>query len=554
MFWLTFFLINTLAAIGQASGSAPTPGGTAPSGKAPLPYDLIRESDLLAHATFLADDLLEGRAPGTRGGNLAARYIAAQFAQLGLQPGGDDGSWFQQVPIVESVVEPGFSLRARPVTAGAGREVRFAYGSDVIAFSGQTTPTVDVDGEVVFVGFGIVAPEYKWDDYAGVDVKGKVVLVMVNDPPATPEEPELFGGKALTYYGRWTYKYEEAARQGAVGAVLIHTDESATYPWQVVESSWTGTQYAIEPPAGTPTLALKAWMTERAARMLTELGGHDLDGLRAARSTRGARPTPLGVRVDGSIAQRVTRKQSPNVIGVLPGERTSEAIIYTSHYDHLGTRDDATAEDTIYNGAVDNASGVAGMLEVADAFARADAPPGRSVYFVATTAEESGLLGSEYFAAHPPIPLDRFAANINMDAMNVYGPTRDLVLLGADRSTLGKVAAQVAQDWRRVLGEDQHPERGYFFRSDHFPLAKAGVPAISFEDGSDFESSAAQQRSEAYNETDYHQPSDEVTADWDLSGMVRDVRLLADLGWRTAASSEMPAYEASDPFARPRTR
>lgn len=530
------------------------PGASARSGKAPLPYDVIREDDLLAHAAFLADDLLDGRAPATRGGNLAARYIAAQFAQLGLQPGGDDGSWFQQVPIVESVVQPGFSLRARPTAAGAGREARFTYGTEVVAFSGQTAPTVDVDGEVVFVGFGIVAPEYKWDDYAGMDVKGKVVLVMVNDPPATPEEPELFGGKALTYYGRWTYKYEEAARRGAAGAVLIHTDESATYPWQVVESSWTGSQYAIEPSSGTPTLALKAWITDSAARTLAELGGQDLDALRAAASTRGARPTPLGVRVDGSIEQRVTRKASPNVIGVLPGERTSEAIIYTSHYDHLGRRDDAPKEDTIYNGAVDNASGVAGLLEVADAFGRAEATPGRSVYFVATTAEESGLLGSEYFAAHPPIPLERFAANINMDAMNVYGPTRDLVLLGAERSTLGEVAAEVARDWGRVLGEDQHAERGYFFRSDHFPLAKAGVPALSFEDGSDFESSAAQQRAEAYNETDYHQPSDEVKSDWDLSGMVLDVSLLADLGWRTAASSEMPAYAAEDLFARPRAR
>ncbi|MGH9158877.1 MAG: M20/M25/M40 family metallo-hydrolase [Vicinamibacteraceae bacterium] len=551
---MTFFFLGTLAAIGPAPDSGPTPRASAPSAKSPLPYDQVREDDLLAHAAFLADDLLEGRAPGTRGGNLAARYIAAQFAQIGLRPGGDEGSWFQQVPIIESVVEPSFSLRARPVAGGAGREARFAYGGDVVAFSGRATPKVDVDGEMVFVGFGIVAPEYKWDDYAGVDVKGKVVLVMVNDPPATSEEPELFGGKALTYYGRWTYKYEEAARQGAAGAVLIHTDESATYPWQVVESSWTGTQYAIEPPAGTPTLAIKAWMTDGAARKLAQLGGHDLDALRAAASKRGARPTPLGVRVDGSIEQRVIRKESPNVIGVLPGERTSEAIIYTSHYDHLGKREDATGKDTIYNGAVDNASGVAGMLEVADAFARAKARPGRSVYFVATTAEESGLLGAEYFAAHPPISLDHFAANVNMDAMNVYGPTGDLVLLGADRSTLGNVAAEVARDWGRGLGEDQHPERGYFFRSDHFPLAKAGVPAVSYEDGSDFESVAAQRRSAAYNETDYHQPSDEVTSAWDLSGLVLDVRLLADLGWRAAALSGMPTYDASDAFARPRTR
>ncbi|MPY90102.1 MAG: M20/M25/M40 family metallo-hydrolase [Luteitalea sp.] len=541
--------------MGQSSNPGQTPAAPGSSGRAPLPYDMIREDDLLAHTTFLADDALEGRAPATRGGDLAARYIATQLALLGLEPGGDKGSWFQDVPIVESTIQPDFTLRARSLAGGAAAdEARFAYGSEVVAFSGRTEPTIDVDGEVVFVGFGIVAPEYQWNDYAGVDVKGKVVLVMVNDPPATADEPDLFGGKALTYYGRWNYKYEEAARQGAAGAVLIHTDESATYPWQVVESSWTGTQYAIEPAPETPTLALQAWVTDGAARKLAELGGQDLDALRTASTERGAKPTPLGVRVDGSITQKVTRKQSPNVIGVLAGERETEAIVYTSHYDHLGRRDEAAGEDTIYNGAVDNASGVAALLEVADVFAHADARPGRSVYFVATAAEESGLLGSEYFAAKPPIPLERFAANINLDAMNVYGPTRDLVLLGAERSTLGDVAADVARDWDRVLGEDAHPERGYFFRSDHFPLAKAGVPALSYEDGSDFESAAAQGRAERYNETDYHQPSDEVTSDWDLSGMVQDVSFLADLGWRLASLPTMPTYRADDPFAGPRTR
>jgi len=515
--------------------------------------DEIHGSDIAAHLKFLSHDLLEGRAPSTRGGQLAAEYLATQLAVIGLEPGGDNGTYFQNVPIVESSVEPSFVLS---VAGGP----TFKYLTDVVAFSGLQQPAVEVRGEVVFVGHGIVAPEFKWNDYEGVDMKGRIALIMVNDPPAPPGEPQLFGGQALTYYGRWTYKYEEAARQGAAGAILIHTTESATYPWQVVQSSWSGTQYSLPATPGEPALAIKAWVTEDAARALAKQGGKDLDALRKAARERGARPVPLGVTVTGTIAQKVARKLSPNVIGVLKGaSNAGQAVVYTSHYDHFGIRDprpdDKPDADRIYNGALDNASGLAGVLEVAQAFARARAKPARSIYIVFTTAEESGLLGSEYFASHLPLPADQWAANINIDEINLYGKTTDIVLLGADRSSLGPMAEEIARPYGREVGKDREPGRGYFFRSDHFPLVKAGIPAVSVSESVEFvgpKAAEMKKRRDAFNDTDYHQPGDEMKDYWDYTGAVDDLRLLTELGWRVANARQMPAYNPGDQFARPR--
>jgi Zn-dependent M28 family amino/carboxypeptidase len=513
----------------------------------------IDAARLRAHVEFLADDLLEGRAPGTRGGDLAARYIAAQFALAGLEPGGENGTYFQPVEIVETEVDPAFRLRARG--KGRGGEQTFAYPKEVVAYTDKEAATVEASGEVVFVGHGIVAPEFRWNDYEGANVKGKIALIMVNEPPATAQEPELFDGRALTYYGRWTYKYEEAARQGAAGAILIHTTESATYPWQVVEGSWTGPQYSIPAAPGALALALKAWVTDESARALASLGGHDLDKLRAAAMSRGAKPVPLGVEVSGTIQQRVARRSSPNVIGTIRGLNTEEAIVYTSHYDHLGMRQGPDGQPIVFNGARDNASGIGGILEIARAMAMAPTPPGRNVYFVATTAEESGLLGSEYFASNPPLPIQRVAANINIDSLNVFGPTRDLVLLGQERSTLGAFVERLAIDWDREVGVDQFPERGYFFRSDHFPLAKAGVPALSLSTGTEFvgpRAERARQLAQEYQEKHYHQPSDVIYPDWDFEAAAHQMQMMADLGWRIAADPATPAYHADDQFARPR--
>jgi Zn-dependent M28 family amino/carboxypeptidase len=514
--------------------------------------DEIEPAQLAAHLKFLSHDLLEGRAPSTRGGNLAAEYLAAQLALIGFAPGAADGTYFQQVPVVESVVDPSYTLRV-------GNGAPFRYLHDVVAFSGVHDPEVVTEGEIVFAGHGIVAPEYKWNDYEGVDMKGKIALVMVNDPPAPAGEPQLFAGPALTYYGRWTYKFEEAARQGAAGAVLIHTDESATYPWQVVQSSWSGTQYSLPPQPGQPALGLKAWVTNAVATEIVRRAGQDLDVLRATARRRGGKPVPLGIGASSVLAQTVERKRSPNVIGVLRGADISRALLYTAHYDHFGMRaprpDDKPDTDRIFNGAIDNASGCAGVLEIAQAFARAGAPPAHSVYIVFTTAEESGLLGAEFFAAQPVLPASQWLANINIDSLNMAGRTRDVVLLGAERSTLGKVADSIAAARGRVIGPDPEPGRGYFFRSDHFPLAKIGIPALSLADPKDYvgqDPGYAKKVRDQYNEADYHQPSDEFHTDWDMSGALEDLRLLTELGWAIASSSEVPAYNTAEQFARPR--
>ncbi len=511
---------------------------------------------MLAHARFLSDDLLEGRAPGARGGELAARYIATQFALLGLEPGAKDGSYFQPVPIVAATIaRDGTSMQAK----GPKGTRAFTAGDDLALLASVEAPAVTLDAEVVFVGHGIVAPEFRWDDYAGADLKGKVVMAMVNDPPATEAEPELFGGKALTYYGRWTYKYEEAIRQGAAGVILIHTEPSATYPFGVVLSTTVGEQVFLPPAPGAGGLQLKSWLTEAASSSLAALGGHDLSALRKRALTRGAAPVPLGVTVSLRVQQQTTRKMSPNVVGKLTGRRADQAIVYSSHYDHMGRRDTTDGSDGIWNGARDNASGVAALLELARVFVTADARPGRTVYFLAPTAEERGLLGSEYFAQDPPIPIGAFAANLNVDSMNVYGSSASFVLLGADRTDAVALVEEVARAQAREPGVDAHPERGYFFRSDHFPFAKAGVPAFSLTlgDPSGFRgprAARAREMSDAYNATHYHQPSDEISDDWDWTGAVEDTRLMAALGWRIAALPQMPAYKAGDQFALPRAK
>ncbi|MEY4634386.1 MAG: hypothetical protein RJA55_184 [Acidobacteriota bacterium] len=513
--------------------------------------DQITVDALTAHIKVLASDEFEGRAPATPGGEKTADYLVKQLTAIGIDPGAPDGTYLQQVPIVEAVTDRNFVLSVPGNT--------YRYSTDVIANAGVERPRVQVQGEVVFVGYGINAPELKWNDYEGVNVRGKWVLIMVNDPPAPADEPTLFGGPALTYYGRWTYKYEEAARQGAAGALLIHTDESATYPWQVVQSSWSGTQYALPPQPGEPALNIKGWITDRAAKDLVRRGGRNLDTLRDAASKRGFKAVTLNTRAAATLTQRSARKTSPNVIGVLKGTNPAEAVIYSAHWDHFGTREalptDAPGADRIYNGAYDNASGVAGVLEIAKAFKNSPQPPARSIYFAFVTAEESGLLGSSFMAANPPRPMDKVAANINVDGVNYLGPTNDMVQLGSDRSTLGPMVEALLKERGRTLGIDAHPERGYFFRSDHFPFAKAGVPALSLSEPKQFtgpNAAALLKKQEEYNGKDYHQPTDQYDPSWDFSGGVEDLKLLAQLGWRIAAQPALPKYNDGDQFAQVR--
>ena len=516
--------------------------------------DQITTASFVNHVKVLASDEYEGRAPATPGGEKTANYLAEQLKAIGVEPGAPDGTYFQQVPIVESSVERNFVLSVPGNT--------YRYATDVVAFSGVERPRVQVQGEIVFVGYGINAPELKWNDYEGANVRGKWVMIMVNDPPAPADEPTLFGGNALTYYGRWTYKFEEAARQGAAGALLIHTDESATYPWQVVQTSWSGTQYSLPPQPGEPALGIKAWITNAAATDLAKRGGRNLDTMREAASKRGFKAVPLNVRAAATLMQRSSRKTAANVIGVVKGTtNASEAVIYTAHWDHFGIRapqpGDKPDADRIFNGAYDNASGCAGVLEIAKAFAKSPQKPARSVYFAFVTAEESGLLGSAFMAANPPLPIDKVAANINIDGVNYLGPTSDMVQLGSERSSIGPMIEAVLKERKRTLTGDTHPERGYFFRSDHFSFAKLGVPAISLSEPKQFTGSNAAEllkKQEAYNGKDYHQPTDQYDPSWDFSGGVEDMQVLAQLGWRIANQPEMPRYNAGDQFGEVRKK
>ena len=515
----------------------------------------IDENKMRAHVRFLADDLLEGRGTGARGGLLAARYIAGQFESLGLEPAGSDRSYFQTVQMVGITPDPSNQLIIRSNRGDA----QFKYGEEFVVGTDIEEPSINIISEIVFVGYGIVAPEYNWDDYKGIDCRGKVLMMMVNDPPATSAEPNLFGGRALTYYGRWTYKYEEAARHGASGVILIHTNESASYGWNVVRSSWSGEDFGLVPDKNTPALRMKSWVTEDVARRIVLMGGQDLDQLRQSATTRTFQPVSLGARVDMPLKSSSRRIGAPNVAAILRGadpNLKNEFIIYTAHWDHLGIRPGQPG-DNIYNGAVDNATGIAGLIGIASAFSALSVKPKRSIIFLATTAEEQGLLGAEYYARHPLAPIEKTVANINLDSMNVLGLATDISPLGAERSTLGKIIEGVARENQVTISPDPRPEQGSFYRSDHFPFAKAGVPAVNFGPGSRYVGHSekwAQEQFKEYNESRYHQPTDEYSPNWDLRGLVQQARLAYLIGLRVANSIETPQWNRGDEFERARLK
>ncbi len=515
----------------------------------------IEESKLRAHVKYLADDLLEGRGPGSRGGMLAAKYIASQFESLGLEPAASDRSYFQQVQMVGLRTDPTIRLAVK----SAAGDAEFRFGDEFVGGTDFEQTEIPINSDIVFVGYGVTAPEYNWDDYKGLDVRGKILMMMVNDPPATPSEPNLFGGKALTYYGRWTYKFEEAARRGAAGAILIHTNDSAGYGWNVVRNSWNGERFALAPEAKSPSLKLKSWVTEEAARRVAQLGGKNLDQLRQSAASRAFAPTALNARVDMTMRSQVQRLTSPNIVAIYRGNDPTlknEYVIYSAHWDHLGIRPDQPG-DNIYNGAVDNATGIASMLAIASAFNSLDIKPRRSILFIATTAEEQGLLGAEYYARHPLAPLQYTVADINLDSMNVLGTTTDITPLGANRSTLGKFIDEVAKENNVTVSPDARPEQGSFYRSDHFPFAKAGIPAVSFNPGSKFvghQDKWGEEQFQDYNQHRYHQPSDEYSPNWNFSGMVQQARLAFWTGLRVANAAETPQWNKGDEFERARLK
>ncbi|MEJ2217319.1 MAG: M20/M25/M40 family metallo-hydrolase [Gemmatimonadota bacterium] len=510
---------RTLKALALAGALLPL--GFAPQASNPG-LASITERALRAHVAFLASDELAGRAPGSRGGRIAAHYIASEFIRAGLRPALADSTYFQPVPL-QGVRTDSFNLVFE--TREHRDEAR--YLQDAVVWAGNGQPHLRLATELVFVGYGIQAPEYNWDDYKDRDVKGKVVLILVGDPPTPPDRPNLFQGHALTYYGRWTYKLEEAARKGAAGALLIHTELGAGYGWDVVQSSWSGERFF---PAGTSQsrLALEGWISYGFAQQILSSAGLSLDELYVRAARRDFRPASTGLTVRASLDSRLRHFNTANVIAWLPGHGThaGEAVVVTAHYDHLGIGMPVDG-DSIYNGAYDNASGVSVLLELARALARSDPQPDRSVLFIATAAEEAGLLGARYYVQHPVVPLDSTVADFNIDGASLWGETHDMVALGAERSTLGAVVHdRGAQQGIQVL-PDRATDKGYFFRSDMFPFALAGVPAIQVEHGSAFRNAGtAGDRLADIARLHYHKPSDEYRPGLSFAGAAQLARFL----------------------------
>jgi Zn-dependent M28 family amino/carboxypeptidase len=533
---LTLLFLATCSVAAAAQQSTPSTTTAARAARA------VDPRVLQAHTEFLADDAVEGRRPGTRGGELAAKYIAAQFRRLGLEPAGDSGTYYHQVPIITLTPKP-------TVTVLGPSPVALTYRDDYVLWSMRNQPTASAKGDLVFVGYGIVAPENGWNDYEGIDARNKIVVALVNDPGL--RDSTIFRGPILTYYGRWTYKIEEARRQGASGILLVHTTESATYPWTTVQSSWTGPQVRIEEP---PTSLLVAgWLSEEAAGRLFSTGGHDLSRLTDDAARRGFRPVPLSVGLEATVQSEISRSETSNVLGRLPGRGAlaSEAVMIAGHYDHFGISTPVNG-DSIYNGAEDNASGTASVLAAAEALARSGARPGRSIVFTAFTAEESGLLGSQAFVVKPTIPLSRIAAILNLDVMNLYGRTRDVSALGLDQSSLGAVFENAAAaEGLRVSVNHDALLKGSYFRSDHFPFARAGVPGTSIQNGEAYIGQPAnygKKKKDEYTEKRYHQPSDEVLPWFTYDGAAQQLRVIVRTAVAVADAPRQPTWNRTSEF------
>ena len=515
----------------------------------PAATPLISTETLKDVTRTLSDDSFEGRAPATPAEDKTVAYISDRFAKAGLKPGGTDGGWYQQVPLVALTQSPGTVLHFR----GGKTPLDFAFGKDMMIETYRVRPHVEVkDSDVVFVGYGINAPERGWNDYAGVDVKGKTVVILVNDPDwKTPTLNGPFEGRAMTYYGRWTYKYEEAARQGAAAAIIIHDTEPAAYPFSVLVSSGTGPQLEFDEPGGHMDQSQAVgWITTPAAKRLFAAAGRNYEALVEAAAHKGFRPVPLGLKASVAIDNSIRRQSSRNVIGVLRGaKRPDEYIVYSAHWDHLGHCEPINGDD-ICNGAVDNASGVAGLVALAEAY-RKQGPTDRSILFIALTAEESGTLGSEYYAAHPTVPLRQIVGGVNMDSLNVFGATRDIVLVGGGKSELEDYLARAAKAQGRAVKPEPTPEKGYYYRSDHFSFARLGVPMLYTDPGEDLVNGGVA-RGKAlqadYVDHRYHSAKDEYDPSWDWSGAVQDLELWYAIGHTLADSDAWPNWSPNSEF------
>ena len=512
---------------------------------------VVQEAPLRAHLAFLSSDLLEGRGTGQRGADLTVSYLETQALLAGLKP--VRGNSFRQSVQIAGVKSLPQDSSLQAVTAD-GQAVPLAFGPDWVWATGDSVAAHTFDAPLVFVGYGITAPEEGWNDFKGTDVKGKIVVMMVNDPQPTEAEPNRFAGKALTYYGRWTYKFEEAKRQGAAGVLLIHTKPSASYDWRVVQSSWSGSErfQLADRTAGTP---LQGWITEGAARRLFAAGGQDLDALRARAESKDFQAVTLNARLTGEMKSKVRKVEQFNIAGMVPGtdaKLKDEAVIYSGHWDHLGKQgSDQAGVDIIYNGAVDNASGTAGLLAMAQEAVKK--PAKRTQIFLWVAAEEQGLLGSAAYAADPLWPLNKTAAALNLDSLNFVGATRDMGAQGSERTELGSIAATVAKAMGLQIAAARPDLAGGYFRSDHFSFAKAGVPAFSINGGRDYvkDPEASKAKAAAYGPR-YHQVTDEYDASWDLSGMTQQAQFTLNLGQAVANAPKMPAWKAGDAFGKAR--
>jgi Zn-dependent M28 family amino/carboxypeptidase len=516
----------------------------------------IETAGLLEHIKVIGSDKFEGRAPGTTGEDLSVQYITGQFKKLGLKPGNPDGTYTQDVPMAGILTTPAAAF------AVGGKEVELHAPNEFVAFTQRITSEIEVkNSEMVFVGYGVVAPEYGWDDFKGADVKGKTLVFLINDPPVpSPNDSaklddKMFKGKAMTYYGRWSYKYEIAAAKGAAAAVIVHETIPAAYPWSVVENSNAKENFVIDAPdKNMKTLAVRSWITLEEAKKLFSAAGKNYEQMKKDALQKDFKPVSLGAKATFSLRNKIREFKSHNVVGKLEGsdpQKKSEYVIYSAHWDHLG-RDNKLTGDQIYNGALDNASGIASMLEIAQAFTKLPQATPRSILFLATTAEEAGLLGAKYYAEHPLYPLDHTLADINIDMINPWGKTRDIEDISYGNSTLDDIFAQAAQRQGRVAKPNTESEKGTFFRADNFEFAKVGVPALYIgSKPKEFVGQPAdygQKKSQDYTLHHYHQVSDEVNSDWDLSGAVDDIRLLFEVGYQVANADQYPTWLPASEF------
>ncbi|TCV91183.1 Zn-dependent M28 family amino/carboxypeptidase [Luteibacter rhizovicinus] len=545
----------------ETTASAPAKSSTSPPPPMPAvsnePHTFspeITADDFAAHLRTISSDEYEGRKPGTLGERLTTHYLVEEFKRLGLMPG-NKGDWFQAVPVVSTALQGQDTLKLN--VAEGGTNEAFVFGSEMVVGTLQAKPEVELkDSDVVFVGYGVDAPEANWNDFDGIDVKGKTVVILVNDPGWNGSDASLFKGREMTYYGRWTYKFEEAARQGAAAAFIVHQTEPAAYGWNVVQSSWSTPRLDLperEDPA--PRLAVAGWLTHEAAQRLFAKAGKDFDALAKQADVRGFKAVPLDAKASIKLDSAIAHATSNNVVAMIKGsKRPDEAVIYTAHWDHLG-KDPSLKGHQIYNGAVDNGTGIAALLEIAGKFAGEQ--PERSVIFAAVTMEESGLLGSKYYVAHPPFPLDKTVADINMDALPITGPTHDMEVVGLGQSDLEDTFKEVLAKDNRTISGDASPEKGHYFRSDHFNFAKAGVPALAANGGVDMiqgGKAAGEAAAEDYVKNHYHQPTDVYDSRWDFTGVTQNVKAFYELGETLANSDVFPKWRETSEFRTAREK